>query len=160
MNEQNSKSMASSNNQGRAVYTVEKPVFPCGHHCSDLQATTLKAEKTGHSFPFKGSFILFLCVWVFSCMYVYHRSTWCPQRLKSLELELWVVVSYHMNTGDQTRVLTRAKKHSLPLGYLFSLKMRSLESQYWIQECSSQLLFPCTTGWLWLAGYCENSKSW
>ena len=75
-------------------------------------------------------------------------------------LELWVVGSYHMKTGDQTRVLTRAKKHSLPLGYLFCLKLRSLESQYWIQECSSQLLFPCTTGWLWLAGYCENSKSW
>lgn len=62
MNEQNFKSMASSTNQGRAVYTAEKPAFPRGHHCSNLQVATLKAEKTGHPYSFKESFILFLCV--------------------------------------------------------------------------------------------------
>ena len=48
--------------------------------------------------------VLYVC-----CMYVYHTHSWCPQLseedIQSFELELQMVMCYHMGAGNRTWVL-------------------------------------------------------
>jgi hypothetical protein len=67
--------------------------------------------------------MLYLCLGHFACMYVSTQCVCRAQRsqkraLEPLELELWMVVSCHMDAGNQTQVFWTIYQCTLLLSHL------------------------------------------
>lgn len=85
------------------------------HSCSgSCRSWLARGPFSGsHLFIYLVGFLFFLCIWVFltACMSVHHiraSSPWRPEEVvRTLRLELQVVVSCHGCAGNRTQVLCR-----------------------------------------------------